>query len=215
MLKAKANAEAASTSISSLQSLLAHIWRATTRTRLVEHDKETNLLLLIGLRTRLQPPLPGSYCGNAVVTGIVTLRTGEILEHGLGFVALEINKVVSSYTKNKLKDALESSLKNPGPLTMAGIAFNKSLAISSSPRHNVYGPDFGWGRAVAVRSGSANKFDGKVTLFPGLEEGSMDIELSVLPETLKALENDLEFHGCCHHHLIMISSDLSIHLARY
>ncbi|KAJ6348156.1 hypothetical protein OIU76_004603 [Salix suchowensis] len=193
MLKAKANAEAASTSISSLQSLLAHIWRATTRTRLVEHDKETNLLLLIGLRTRLQPPLPGSYCGNAVVTGIVTLRTGEILEHGLGFVALEINKVVSSYTKNKLKDALESSLKNPGPLTMAGIAFNKSLAISSSPRHNVYGPDFGWGRAVAVRSGSANKFDGKVTLFPGLEEGSMDIELSVLPETLKALENDLEF----------------------
>ncbi|KAJ6352136.1 hypothetical protein OIU76_001366 [Salix suchowensis] len=193
MLKAKANAEAASTSISSLQSLLAHIWRATTRTRLVEHDKETDLVLFIGLRTRLQPPLPGSYCGNAVVKGTVTLRTGEILEHGLGFVALEINKVVSSYTKNKLKDALESSLKNPDPHTMPGIACNNRLAISSSPRHNVYGPDFGWGRAVAVRSGSANKFGGKVTLFPGLEEGSMDIELSNLPETLKALENDLEF----------------------
>lgn len=193
MLKAKANAEAATTSISSLQSLLAHIWRATTRARLVEHDKEVDLRIFIGLRARLQPPLPQSYCGNAIVSGIVTLRTRDILEQGLGFVALEINKVVSSYTKNKVTDALASLLKNPSPFTKADVGRIHSLGISSSPRHNVYGTDFGWGRPVAVRSGPGNKFDGKLTLFPGLEEGSMDVEFSVLPETLKALGNDLEF----------------------
>lgn len=193
MLKAKANAEAATTSISSLQSLLAHIWRATTRARLFEHDKEIDLRIFIGLRARLQPPLPESYCGNAIVPGIVTLRTREILEQGLGFVALEINKVVSSYTKNKVADTLASALKNPSPLTKADFGRIHSLSISSSPRHNVYGTDFGWGRPVAVRSGPGNKFDGKLTLFPGLEEGSMDVEFSLLPETLKALGNDLEF----------------------
>jgi hypothetical protein len=127
------------------------------------------------------------------VSGIVTLRTRDILEQGLGFVALEINKVVSSYTKNKVTDALASLLKNPSPFTKADVGRIHSLGISSSPRHNVYGTDFGWGRPVAVRSGPGNKFDGKLTLFPGLEEGSMDVEFSVLPETLKALGNDLEF----------------------
>ncbi|OMO58117.1 Transferase [Corchorus olitorius] len=67
------------------------------------------------------------------------------------------------------------------------------LMTSSSPRFNMYGNDFGWGKPIAVRSGSANKCDGKITLFCGAEEGSIDIEACLSPQTLEAMGNDEEF----------------------
>ncbi|XVE87098.1 hypothetical protein DITRI_Ditri18aG0088800 [Diplodiscus trichospermus] len=73
------------------------------------------------------------------------------------------------------------------------VALMNILATSSSPRFNVYGNDFGWGRPIAVSSGSANKYGGKLTLFYGAEEGSIDVEACLLPETLEAIANDQEF----------------------
>uniref|UniRef100_A0A2N9G2G5 Acetyltransferase n=1 Tax=Fagus sylvatica TaxID=28930 RepID=A0A2N9G2G5_FAGSY len=54
----------------------------------------------------------------------------------------------------------------------------------SSPWFNVYGNDFGWGRPIAVWTGFANKYDGKLAVFSGIEEGSMDFEACLSPETL-------------------------------
>ena len=62
-----------------------------------------------------------------------------------------------------------------------------SLLSGSSPRFDVYGNDFGWGRPVAVRSGPGNKLDGKLTPFPGAEEGSIDFEVCLSPATIKYL----------------------------
>ncbi|KAG4121349.1 hypothetical protein ERO13_D11G201000v2 [Gossypium hirsutum] len=44
-----------------------------------------------------------------------------------------------------------------------------------------------------IRSGSGNKFEGKTTLFCGAEEGSIDIEVCLFPETMEALAIDEEF----------------------
>ncbi|CAK7355074.1 unnamed protein product [Dovyalis caffra] len=186
-LKARANGEVATNSISSLQSLLAHIWISTTRSRQDNLDEEVDLIIFVDIRTRLQPPLPDTYFGSAVVLGTVTMKAREILEHGLGYVALQINKVVSSYTEDKVEGILESFLDNPNPFTISNFVRNNCLIASSSPRFNVFGIEFGFGRPVAVRS-ARTKSDGKITLFPGKEEGSIDIGLSVFPETLKAME---------------------------
>ncbi|XP_028080732.1 uncharacterized acetyltransferase At3g50280-like [Camellia sinensis] len=70
---------------------------------------------------------------------------------------------------------------------------NATLYTSSSPQFNVYGNDLGWGKPLAVRSGLANKRDGKITVFPGMKEGSVDIEVCLLPEKFLAMENDKEF----------------------
>lgn len=77
--------------------------------------------------------------------------------------------------------------------TKSSLFVANRLTISSSPKFSVYSTDFGWGKPVAVRSGMANKGDGKVTLFPGAEEGNVDIEVCLLPKTLLAMENDEEF----------------------
>lgn len=68
------------------------------------------------------------------------------------------------------------------------------ITMGSSPRFPMYDNDFGWGRPVAVRSGKANKFDGKISAFPGPElGGSVDLEVVLSAETMASLEADTEF----------------------
>jgi hypothetical protein len=58
----------------------------------------------------------------------------------------------------------------------------------------MYGCDFGWGPPLAPRSGRANKFDGKASLYPGREGGgSIDAEVVLTPEHMALLEQDDEF----------------------
>ncbi|RDX90481.1 hypothetical protein CR513_27650, partial [Mucuna pruriens] len=58
----------------------------------------------------------------------------------------------------------------------------------------MYGNEFGIGKAVAVLSGYANKFDGNVTAYPGCEGGgSMDLEVSLPPHAMSALESYQDF----------------------
>ncbi|KAJ4843920.1 hypothetical protein Tsubulata_045280, partial [Turnera subulata] len=193
-LKARANLEAGSNSISSLQSLLAHIWRCISRCRQIGPHEEIVLHQLVGLRPRLKrPELPEKYFGNAFVSGKVCLKAGDVLQkNGLGYAALEMSKVVASYTEDKINGTLKSWIANPVSTVDGYVAMN-TVFTSSSPRFNVYGNDFGWGRPVAVRSGSANKLDGKITVYPGAEEGSIDVEVCLLAHTLQALGLDLEF----------------------
>ncbi|CAN1234506.1 Uncharacterized acetyltransferase At3g50280, partial [Linum perenne] len=164
-LKAQANAEAIGNGkISSLQTLISHIWRAVTRNRKnpdSDPDREATFHLLVGLRSRLRPKLPEDYLGNAVAGCAVVMKEKALIEKGLGDVAAEMNR--------------------------------GGMGLSSSPRYNVYGNDFGWGKPVAVRSGAGNKFDGKVTVFPGVEEGSIDVEICLSPETAEGLGRDSEF----------------------
>ncbi|CAI0544394.1 unnamed protein product [Linum tenue] len=87
---------------------------------------------------------------------------------------------------------MESWIENPKFLKIGELEEGLML-LGSSPRYDVYGNDFGWGKPVAVRSGAGNKFDGKVTVYPGVEAGSMDVEICLLPETAERLGRDLEF----------------------
>ncbi|KAK2657508.1 hypothetical protein Ddye_010560 [Dipteronia dyeriana] len=185
-LKAKANASIGAEKISSLQALLSHLWLSAVRSKRLDPDQETSFRIIIGVRSRLQPPLPQQYLGNAIQGADMTMKAGEVLEQGLGYVALQMNKTVAMHTEEKLRSYLECWRENPkfAIETHDSLPRNCFLA-SSSPRYNVYGNDFGCGRPIAVRSGPANKFDGKMTIFPGLKEGSVDIEACLSPETLQ------------------------------
>ncbi|XP_006367771.1 uncharacterized acetyltransferase At3g50280-like [Solanum tuberosum] len=193
-LKNKANNEMGINSISSLQAYLAHLWRCVTRCRKLDAGKEVIITIPIGARSRLNPPLPEGYFGNAIHGKQVKTSVGELLENGLGWVAMQINKMVVSQNSEEVVKIYKGWVENPVILKKGSVyEGNNRLLISSSPRHNIYGNDFGWGNPIGVRSGMANKSDGKITLFPGEKEGSVDIEVCILQETLQALENDQEF----------------------
>ncbi|KAE8022701.1 hypothetical protein FH972_008482 [Carpinus fangiana] len=87
-----------------------------------------------------------------ILVGNVTTTAGDLLEHGLGWAAWQINEMIASQKAEEIKK----------------------------------------GRPLAVRSGVGNKFDGKLTVFPGPEEGSIDFEACLSPETLLAMADDAE-----------------------
>ncbi|CAN4095580.1 unnamed protein product [Withania somnifera] len=192
-LKAKANSEMGTKSVSSLQAILAHLWRSITRCRGLNPNLEITLSLMIGVRSRLNPPLPEEYWGNAIHFKTVKVTVADLLDHGLGFAALQMNKSIASEKYEEAINFYRGWVEKPLVFSKSSMYEANRLTLSSSPRFSVYSCDFGWGKPLAVRSGMANKGDGKVTIFPGAEQGSIDIELCVVPQTLVAMENDAEF----------------------
>ncbi|MED6173279.1 hypothetical protein PIB30_057846 [Stylosanthes scabra] len=162
------------------------------RNQLLKAEEEVYFMSPIGVRGRMKnPAMTENYFGNAITIGIVTMIVKELLEGGIGKGALEMNKMVGLQTEEKLKSYSRNWIKNP-TLTVGGVIGNTFLP-SSSPRFDVYGNDFGWGKPVAVRSGAANKKHRKITLFPGVEDGSVDVEVCLSHEILEAMGKDPEF----------------------
>ncbi|KAI3943919.1 hypothetical protein MKW92_025842, partial [Papaver armeniacum] len=193
-LKTKANNECCTDNISSLQALSALVWRSVTRARGVHGEQETTCRLLINDRSRLKPPLSMNYfgCSAGVVMG--TTKAGELLSHGLGWAAWLLHEAVAGRTDDKVRKWLDNWSVNPSFLHIGRFYGQPVVTISSSPRFDMYGCEFGWGKAMAVRSGSALKYSGNVWSYPGCEGGgSVDLEICLPPETLSALESDEEF----------------------
>ncbi|XP_057805162.1 uncharacterized acetyltransferase At3g50280-like [Salvia miltiorrhiza] len=188
-LKARANSEAATDKISSLQALSAHLWRSVWRCRFLDDQRcqEAPFVMLVGGRARI--PLPEGYFGNAVMGAKTTVSAAELVHEGIGHAAMKINEMVAQQTREAIIKQMEDWAVNPTFLRKGGLA----VVITSSPRHNVYGNDFGWGKPLAVRSGPGQKSDGKMTLFPAAETGGIDVEVCLAPETLRAIEGDAEF----------------------
>ena len=142
----------------------------------------------------MEPPLPQEYFGNSVHVVSAETTTGELLENGIGWAAWKLHMAVANYNNGVVLQSLKVWLESPFVIQMGRFFDPYCVMMGSSPRFNVYGNEFGMGKAVAARSGYANKFEGKVTSYPGREGGgSIDLEVCLSPENMTALESDEEF----------------------
>ncbi|CAD6266339.1 unnamed protein product [Miscanthus lutarioriparius] len=196
-LKARANGEmacSATATISSLQAVLAHFWRAVCRARRLPPEHGTLYSVVVGCRGRMNGIPPG-YVGNALVFGKAEATAGEIEEKGLGWTAWLLNRAVASFDEATMRESLERWVREPDFTYMDNLSSaGTALVTGSSPRFDVFGNDFGWGKPLAVRSGSGNKADGKATVFEGPERGgSISLEVCIAPDALERLVADQEF----------------------
>ncbi|KAG2306911.1 hypothetical protein Bca52824_026659 [Brassica carinata] len=196
-LKAKANNEAGSSDliISSLQALSAHLWRSIIRHSGMSREEETHCKLTVDMRERLKPPLEKECFGNLILLGVATVTVGGLLDHQMGWAALQINKMVRSQTDEKFKSFAKNWVRNveiPKKGCGSQMVFD-SVVMSSSPWFDVYGNDFGWGKPIAARAGPGNSISGKLVLFQGAEEGSIDVHATLWSHVLVKLLADIEF----------------------
>lgn len=192
-LKSKVNSECNTTKISTLQSLSALVWRCITRARRFPPDKETGCRMAINNRSRMSPPLPENYFGNSIQTVRVSTTAGELLEQGVGWTAWRLHEAVVNHGDKEIRGYMDLWVKSPFVYKMGVFFDGNSIQMGSSPRFDMYGNEFGLGKGLAVLSGYANKFDGKVTLYAGREGGgSMDLEVCLLPENMAVFESDEE-----------------------
>ncbi|KAJ0963123.1 hypothetical protein J5N97_028245 [Dioscorea zingiberensis] len=192
-LKEKANQELGTSKISSFQSLSALMWRCITRARRFPAEQVTSCRVAIQNRARLQPALSPDYFGNSIYSLRITATAGELLGNGFGWVAWVIHEGVVAHTDDAIRGMVRKWMDAPMVYKLS--MFDEfSVVMGSSPRFDMYGCEFGWGKAVALRSGSGNKSDGKVSSYPGREGGgSVDLEVCLNPQSMAALEADPEF----------------------
>ncbi|KAK2983238.1 hypothetical protein RJ640_023358 [Escallonia rubra] len=179
--------------ISSFQSLCALLWRAVTRARKLPASKTTTFRMAVNCRNRLEPKLDPVYFGNAIQSIPTYAPAGDVLSRDLRWCAEQLNKNVMSHDDGTVRRFVEGWERDPRCFPLGNFD-GAMITMGSSPRFPMFDNDFGWGRPVAVRSGRANKFDGKISAFPGREGGgSVDLEVVLAPETIKGIEADTEF----------------------
>jgi hypothetical protein len=184
--------------ISSFQSMCAHMWRAVTRARLqLAPDAVTTFRMAVNCRHRLRPKISPVYFGNAIQSVATTATVSELASHDLRWAASRLHATVVAHEDGAIRRAAADWEAAPRCFPL-GNPDGAALTMGSSPRFPMYdGNDFGWGRAVAVRSGRANKFDGKMSAFPGQAgDGSVDVEVCLAPDTMARLLGDDEFLQC-------------------
>lgn len=197
-LKSKANGEVSSDDrkISSLQAIAAHMWRSIIKNSDLNPEEVVYCKLLMDMRRRLNPPLDKECFGNVVGFATATTTAGEMVSNGLGWAALQINKTVGSQTDEGFRMFAGNWVKEPK--IPNHVAVSNSVIVASSPWFNVYGNDFGWGKPIAVRAGPGNTSDGKLIVYPGIEEGNIEIQTCLSSHVLKKISADAEFleHAC-------------------
>lgn len=157
-------------------------------------NQNTNCGMAANNRAKLKPPLCENYLGNVVTALRAEAKAGELLENGLGWAAWKLHEAVVHNTYEKLREGLDKWLASPFTFQLSRFFDPYSVMMGSSPRFNKYGNEFGMGKAVALRSGYANKFDGKVSSYPGYEGGgSVDLEICLIPQNMANLESHSEF----------------------
>lgn len=199
MLKAKANEECnvVENNISSFQALTGFLWKSITRIRNIHPDEETSCTLIINWRGRVIPPFSQEHFGNYLAVAQGRCKVGELVSRGLGWAALLVHQSVKAENDCKILEFLRNYSKAPY-VEQAGkdSEFHNanSVSIAGSARFDMYGPEFGLGKPVAVLAGYGNKDDGKVTANPGCEGGgSVDLEICLRPQTMIGLESHEEF----------------------
>ncbi|XP_022745895.1 uncharacterized acetyltransferase At3g50280-like [Durio zibethinus] len=179
--------------ISSFQSLCALLWRAVTRARKLSSSQTTTFRMAVNCRHRLNPQLDPLYFGNAIQSIPTYASAGDVTSRDLRWCAEQLNESVKAHNDETVRRFVKEWEKDPRCFPLGNLD-GASMTMGSSPRFPMYDNDFGWGRPLAVRSGGANKFDGKISAFPGREgNGSVDLEVVLAPEAMAGIESDLEF----------------------
>ncbi|KAG7565142.1 Transferase [Arabidopsis suecica] len=199
-LKAKANGEIGSSDIkiSSLQAVLAHLWRSIVRHSGLNREEESHCGVAADFRQRINPPLDKDCFGNVANLGMATATVGDLVDRGLGWAALQINKTVRSQTNENFRTFAENWVRN-GKIPRIDVRSKRGdhvFIVTNSPRFEVYDNDFGLGKPIAVRAGPANGIGGKLVVFRGIEEGSIDVHailtLSLWSDMLLNLFDDVK-----------------------
>ncbi|KAL2928368.1 hypothetical protein RDABS01_034007 [Bienertia sinuspersici] len=155
--------------------------------------------MLMNVRSRFDPltSQPNDYFGNFIGLANGNCRVGELLSHNLGWAAINLRQAIMEQDQKSILEFYKAWAESPmvvKPGAKEDLHGSNKVIIGGSARFDMYGPEFGLGRAVAARMGFGNKEDGKVTANPGCEGGgSVDLEICLKPNVMAALEADSEF----------------------
>ncbi|KAK4370171.1 hypothetical protein RND71_009646 [Anisodus tanguticus] len=165
----------------------AHIWRCACKARGHKIEQTTNLCICVDIRKRMQPPLPKSYFGNAIVDVIATGVSGDIVSNPLEYTARRVRESIDMVTSDYANSTI-NFLKNQEDLSKyqdihayrsnEGTFYgNPNLGVISWISLPLLGLDFGWGKEIYMSPG-IHEYDGDCVILPGNEgDGSLTVAI--------------------------------------
>ncbi|KAH7510580.1 hypothetical protein FEM48_Zijuj10G0003400 [Ziziphus jujuba var. spinosa] len=183
------NANGVIPKISSFQALSAFLWRTITQVRNLPPDRTLLLVSPINNRSRLDPPLPAEYFGNAVGMIAVITTAGELLSNNLGWAAWKINQAVVNYDDTQVGQWLHDWLKSPRCLMPDDQIKLCSVVVNDFSKFSTIDNEFGiLGKPLGFYFGNRNLMsDGNVCACSGREHGSIALDICLSPDAMSRL----------------------------
>ncbi|BFG14512.1 hypothetical protein CerSpe_007860 [Prunus speciosa] len=168
------------------ETVAGHIWRCASKARVHRNEQPTAMGVYVDLRSRMQPPLPQGYFGNATFYGVARSLAGDLVSKPLGYASSRIREAIEKVSNDYVLSAIDHFRNQPDltrfqdhhALGIVG-AFhgNPYLEVVSWSTLPIYGLDFGWGKEIYMGSGTYD-FDGESFLLPSPDgDGSMVLTL--------------------------------------
>ncbi|XP_062078690.1 shikimate O-hydroxycinnamoyltransferase-like [Humulus lupulus] len=179
---------------SSYEILAGHIWRCACKARKLSDDQETKLHIVVDGRSRLQPPLPPGYFGNAIFSTTSKVRVGELVQSELQYASNQIQSTLRQVDDCYLRSELDYLELQPdiSVLSRGSHTFRSpNLGINSWIRLPFYDADFGWGRPIYVGPATI-LYDGITYLLSSPDDdGSLLVAIGLQHDHMKGFEKFL------------------------
>ncbi|KAL3848914.1 hypothetical protein ACJIZ3_010796 [Penstemon smallii] len=160
----------------------AYVWVSIAKlTVVVEEEVADNepdyFIFSADCRGRLNPPLPGTYFGNCLAlmkaeTSHGVLKGNEGFLEAVEAIGEEIRKTV--YNENGVLD----SIRKRSTVEFKSLIGKRVLYVAGSPRLDIYGVDFGWGKVKKYESVNIDLYR-SISIYKSREiEGGLEIGFS-------------------------------------
>ncbi|XP_020268617.1 putrescine hydroxycinnamoyltransferase 1-like, partial [Asparagus officinalis] len=143
--------------LSTFRAVSAHIWRSACIARNLAPDQDTRFYTVANVRSKLNPPLPEGYFGNAIVRTSEGTKAGEIMSKPLEFAGEKVGRALAKVNDEYIRSLIDYfELGNDGK----GWSLRESdLYAVSWLGMPIYDADFGWGKPEFM--GRANTLCGR------------------------------------------------------
>ncbi|KAF5749499.1 shikimate O-hydroxycinnamoyltransferase-like [Tripterygium wilfordii] len=186
-------ANAGSNNYSSYEVLAAHIWRCACQARGLPDDEVTSVFIPVDGRSRLNPPLPRGYSGNAICKARLSVLAREIQSGPLIETVKRIRQTIKRMDDDYLRSVIDY-LEVQKDLNVVRVTHGSNfkypnLHVVSWARLPIYDADFGWGRPVFMGPASIY-FEGAAFILPSpINGGSLSLIIGLESEHIKLFED--------------------------
>ncbi|WOL19388.1 brassinosteroid-related acyltransferase 1 [Canna indica] len=188
-LKSKAAASDAAACCSSFEVVAAHLWKARTRALNIPNERMVCLQFAVDARTRMHPPLPKSFTGNAYVLSSVACTAAELQQHSLAAVVDKIKEAKRAVTHDYVASYVAALDAAPPPQQVALPPLPELTMVSDwtkTPYHKI---DFGAGEAACVTPLATPLPQVAYFMQSPREAGRVDVRIGLPQRSLQAFSH--------------------------
>ncbi|KAI3939811.1 hypothetical protein MKW92_023002 [Papaver armeniacum] len=167
------------------ETLTAFMWKAQTKSLRLHPDQQVRVLFTVDARSKLDPPLPKGYFGNAAVLMSCQSSAKEILDNPLSSTIQKIQEKIKMVTNDYIRSGIDffEEQHERKPLTY-------TIFLNAWSRLAFHSVDFGWGGPIY--SGPLHVAKNVVLFLPHGQRRDINLFLGLPASAMKMFEEIID-----------------------